>query len=126
MQHHKFLKLFDDVLRFCFVSLFEIYAQLNNISSIRNRNENVLILIALVFINLLDNGVRVALYALCLTLKSGHCFLESTLFEVKFVCTFKLFSCERNLHSKNFKEFFFRIFEIVILNNIDDTVPNDI
>ena len=126
MENDKLLKLLDDVLRFRLVSLLEVDTELNDVAAVCDRDEDELVDVALVLVDILDDGVGIALDAVGLALERCHGSLEGALLELTAVRVLKLLGRERHLHGEDLKELLLGSLEIVPLNDAHHTVPDDV
>ena len=95
-------------------------------AAIGNRDEDELIDVALILIDIFDDGVRVALNAVGLTLERSHRILEGALLELTAVFILKLILSERHFHRENLEETLLDADVVVVLYDIDHAVPDDV
>ena len=126
VQHYHAFKLLYNVLCLCAVSLLEIARNIVYTLAVGDRHHDALIYCTLVLLYLLDDRPSNTLDTVGLALECSHCALEGALLKVFTLCIVKLFLAERTLHSQNLKELLAASLIVVLLNDIDNTVPDNV
>ena len=126
VEQYGLFELFYHALTFRVVCLFKVTRDVVNTLAVGDRNHDALISVALILVNLLDNGVTDSLYSVGLTLEGIHSQLERLLSKSVVITFDKLLISERTFHREHLYELFLASLVVVVLDDVYHAVPDDI
>ena len=126
VQQHLLLELLDNRLAVALVSLLQIAGDVIHLAAVGQWHHDALVHLALRLKYLLDDGTSHLADVLGLAAEGIHHLLEGILLQLVALLVEELLVGERHLHGEDMQEFLLASLVVVVLDDVDHTVPHDI